>query len=322
MGIYDRDYYRESSGRWWSDFGGRQATVGLVAVTCTAFVLQMLTAPPGTGDVAHSQLARWADFYLPAILDGQIWRLITPHFLHGGLWHLALNMLILYWVGRELEGIYGPREFLAFYLTTALIVSLGKVALGLAGLTSPETRGLGASGPVTAAFIVFTCHFPYRTILLFFILPVPAWLLAVGVVVLDLLGFLGMGEAGIGYSAHLLGAAFAFLYYREQWRVTGWLNCLTGWVPRLAGRGAARRVPAPRLYAEPEEPEQAVAARAGGAATAAAEGRSARAVDEQLEAKLDLVLEKVSRYGRESLTPEERDILLKASEVYKRRRGQ
>ena len=163
---------------------------------------------------------------------------------------------------------------------------------------------------------MFACHFPYRTILLFFIIPAPAWLLAVGIVVLDLLGFLGMGEQGIGYSAHLLGAAFAYAYYRFHWRVTGWLDQLAGWVPR-SGR---RRAPTPRLYVETDEPGEAVGARAGGSGAATAEGKAARSVDEQLEAKLDHVLEKVSRYGRDSLTPEEREILLRASEIYKRRR--
>ncbi|HET6573291.1 MAG TPA: rhomboid family intramembrane serine protease [Fimbriiglobus sp.] len=314
MGIYDRDYYRDSSGRWWADLGGRSATFWLVLVTCVVFVGQVLTAQP-PGGIGRDPLAEWGDFYLPAILDGQLWRLITPHFLHGGLWHIFLNMLVLYWVGRELEGIYGSREFLAFYLTTALLISLGMVALGLAGIN--QGRALGASGPVTAAFILFACHFPYRTILLFFIIPCPAWLLAVGIVVLDFMGFIGRGQPGIGYSAHLLGAVFAFAYFRLHWRVTGWLDQLTGWVPRSRGR----RAPTPRLFVESDDLGETVGARTGGA-PATAEGRASRSVDEQLEAKLDQVLEKVSRYGRESLTPEERDILLRASEIYKRRRGQ
>jgi membrane associated rhomboid family serine protease len=309
MGIYDRDYYRDSSGRWWADFGGRSATFWLVLVTCGVFVLQLMT-----GD----RLAEWGAFHYPSILNGQVWRLITPHFLHSTstLWHIALNMLILYWVGRELEGVYGPREFLAFYLAAALIVSLGMLALGLAGFN--PGRGIGASGPVTAAFVLFACHYPYRTIYLFFVIPVPAWLLAVGVVAMDLLGFLGAGNTGVGYSAHLLGAAFAFAYHRLNWRVTGWIDRLTGW----ASGSGRRRSPPPRLYVETDEPSEAVGARASGATASATESRSARSVDEQLEAKLDHVLEKVSRYGRESLTPEEREILLQASEIYKRRRGQ
>jgi hypothetical protein len=48
--------------------------------------------------------------------------------------------------------------------------------------------------------------------------------------------------------------------------------------------------------------------------------RPKEAADENLEAKVDQVLEKVSKHGQESLTPEERDILFKASELYKKRR--
>ncbi len=313
MGIYDRDYYRDSSGRWWANLGGRSVTFWLVAVNCVVFLLQIVTA--SRAGVGNDLLARWGDFYLPAIEAGQVWRLLTLHFLHADLLHLAFNMLILYWAGRELEGIYGPREFLAFYLATALLISLAMVALGLAGFDLG--RALGASGPVTAMFILFACHFPRRTIYLFFILPVPAWGLAIGVVVLDFLGFIGMRQSGIGYSAHLLGALFAFAYFRLNWRVSGWASRAPGW---LAGN-ARRRGPGPRLYVGADDPAEVVGARAGGAGSAANEGKAGRSVDEQLEAKLDHVLEKVSRYGRESLTPEERDILLRASEIYKRRRG-
>ena len=44
-------------------------------------------------------------------------------------------------------------------------------------------------------------------------------------------------------------------------------------------------------------------------------------MDEQLEAKVDAVLEKVARSGQASLTEHEREILLRASELYKRRRS-
>jgi hypothetical protein len=87
----------------------------------------------------------------------------------------------------------------------------------------------------------------------------------------------------------------------------------------LTGR---RRVPRLSIYdgrdeIDEEVPVHAAAGRAGRAPVETA-GRS---VDEQLEEKLDQVLEKVSRTGRESLTPEENQILLRASEIYKRRRG-
>src|SRR5438477_312233 len=82
----------------------------------------------------------------------------------------AVNMLVLYWVGSELEAIYGSKEFLGFYLAAALLISLAEVVMGLMGFGDPRTRTLGASGAVNAAFVVYACHYPYRQIMLFFIL--------------------------------------------------------------------------------------------------------------------------------------------------------
>lgn len=50
------------------------------------------------------------------ILNGQVWRLITPVLLHGGIIHLAFNMYALFSIGRSLEQFYGHWRFLALYL--------------------------------------------------------------------------------------------------------------------------------------------------------------------------------------------------------------
>jgi hypothetical protein len=73
------------------------------------------------------------------------------------------------------------------------------------------------------------------------------------------------------------------------------------------------------VHQEKPEPEPAAAVTSGGiGAGKSVAGGSA--VDEHLEAKLDQVLEKVARSGKESLTEDEREVLLKASEIYKKRR--
>jgi hypothetical protein len=136
---------------------------------------------------------------------------------------------------------------------------------------------------------------------------VPAWLLVAIIVGIALMGSLGDG----GPVPTLTAAAFAFLYFRAQVRITNLLPNLSGW---STGR---RRL---RVFNERDEAEQPVGAASTRGAKTAGGSRPARGVDEQLEAKLDHVLEKVSQYGRDSLTPEERDILLRASEIYKRRR--
>jgi hypothetical protein len=109
-----------------------------------------------------------------------------------------------------------------------------------------------------------------------------------------------MGVMAAVVSAPLAAAAFALGYYKFQWRVTTW------W-PDL--RGLRRRLTRPplRVYRE-EEPATPVSVSA------------TSPDDEQLEAKMDAILEKISRTGKESLTPGEREVLLRASEVFKRRR--
>jgi hypothetical protein len=144
-----------------------------------------------------------------------------------------------------------------------------------------------------------------------FLIPMPVWLLVTLLVAANVLAFAG---GGLGVAPHLIAAIFGFLYHRTQIRITGWL-------PRLPGLGTERRRPRLRVFEEPLRGEAAVGAAAAPSMRTSAPVATDRAVDEQLEAKLDLVLEKVSRYGRDSLTAEEQDLLQRASEIYKRRRG-
>lgn len=77
------------------------------------------------------------------------WRLITSALLHGGLMHLALNMLALWMLGPALEEAMGKLPFLATYLVTALA---GSVAVPLFGSNSVV---VGASGAIFGLFGVY-----------------------------------------------------------------------------------------------------------------------------------------------------------------------
>ncbi|OWK34866.1 rhomboid family intramembrane serine protease [Fimbriiglobus ruber] len=314
MGIYDRDYYRESSTDWWGFLGSRPATVGLIVVSCAVFVGQLMTR---VGRDGSDLFMLWGDFYPPAIFHGQVWRLLTAYFLDdtSNFLRLAFNMLILYWAGREIEGIYGSREFLCFYLFSALLISLGSLVLAATELIDPEHHQIGSGGPVTTTFLLYACHYPYRKILLFFILPVPVWALALGTLVIGFMGALGSGRPGIGLTTYLIGGLFAYLYFRSSLRLSSLLA--------VSFTARARRAPPPRLFVPPvdddRDPVRATPPNRGGRGAAAE--RDGSTLDEHLEAKVDQVLEKVARFGRESLSPDEHELLLKASEIYKRRRG-
>jgi len=90
----------------------------------------------------------YSDFVLygPLVADGEWWRLLTAGFLHGGLFHLLLNMYALYFLGRMLEPALGHVRFGAIYFAALLAGSFGAVLL------SPDTPVVGAS---TAIFGLF-----------------------------------------------------------------------------------------------------------------------------------------------------------------------
>ncbi|MEZ4743490.1 MAG: rhomboid family intramembrane serine protease [Bdellovibrionota bacterium] len=68
-------------------------------------------------------------FSLPAIFSGQIWRLITPIFLHGDFWHLLFNMLWLYQLGGQIEAIKGSRYYIVMMVSIGIICNISQYVI-------------------------------------------------------------------------------------------------------------------------------------------------------------------------------------------------
>lgn len=315
MGIYDREYYRTEGPSFLGNFSSRGTVCKwLIAINVLLFVIQIatLSRDPDSGRIKTDVLGQpdMGEFTKALNLqpekivhDKQVWRLLTHAFLHSlSPLHILFNMLFLWWFGNELEEMYGPREFLALYLTAAIFAG---VCLTLHGLTMPHRiAGVGASGAVSALTALFALHFPNRQVLLFFVIPMQIWLLAVFYFGYDFLVFVAGTQTKTAVAAHLGGGLFGLLYYRFQWKLTGILPGLREWRKRKAR-------PRLKLYRE-EEPAPA--------AVAAARVPAEHEIDEHFEAKLDAVLEKMSLVGKDNLTDAEKEILLRASEIYRRRR--
>lgn len=303
MGIYDRDYYRDDADGWWSNLDGKWVTVRLIAIMAATFVAQLFTRDAG------NPILTWGAFSVPPILEGQVWRLVTPYFLHPfDLIRVIFDLYLLYWAGTVVEGIYGRKEFAGFIGASIGFASLVCLLIGV--LNEGKSGFVGASAVVSSVLVLFACHFPTQRVMLLFFIPVPVWLIAVGVVGFNLISAMAPG-GGLAPIAVLAMAGFSVTYFQTQMRVTNFLSGLT-----------RRSQPRLRVYAEPDEPEVSVTASVSSASRAGSgEPTKSRGLDEQLEAKLDQVLEKVARLGKQSLTPEENAILLRASEIYKRRRS-
>ncbi len=213
MGFNDRDYQRGNSydrqpGLYLG--GPRSMTTNVIIFTCVAYVVQLLSHDWLTQVCILSK-----DWYRE---PWQAYRLLTYGFIHSprDLWHILLNMFALWLFGRDVESRYGGREFLAFYLCAIVFAGL---VWTIAEIPSPiPSAVLGASGGIAAVVILFAMNYPHRTILLMFVIPMPMWVAAVIMVVMDAFGAIDRAHNPIACTAHLGGAMFGFLYYQWGWR--------------------------------------------------------------------------------------------------------
>jgi len=299
MGILDRDYYRDDR-RGWGD-GGLRAIPALIALTVGVFVVQLFSGP---GRPAFDPLYSGGAFYFDGVVAGDVWRLVTSFFVHNprNWFAIIFGMLALYWFGTDLEDHYGTRRFVWFYLLAGLFGSAGKMAMGAFGV-EPNVLTAGAAGPVFAVLTLYALHYPTRQILVMFVIPVPVGLLVVLVIVAYSLFFVGGGGSKMEISVPLLGALFGGAYYKLA----------TASFPRRSGASRSERL-RPKLALRRVDPPDDVE----DDPTPEPRPRSGKP-DEYLEARLEAVLEKISRSGRDSLTAEENAVLLQASEVYRKK---
>ncbi|MBN2024120.1 MAG: rhomboid family intramembrane serine protease [Pirellulales bacterium] len=300
MGIHDRDYYRPAQPG--INIRGPSTVVGwLVAINVALYLANGLFTP-GTSahpDLITRTLALQADTLARPLLW---WQLVTWGFCHSpwpNYMHILGNMLGLWFLGRDIESKYGSKEFLRLYMV--LIVFSGacwcayEMIHGLVAGVPVNASATGASGAVAGIVVLYALHFPRRTLLLFFVLPVPAWVAGVLLIVMDSFGALQPGGSNIAHAAHLGGAAFAFAYYRLGWRIAPltdrWLSF--SWL---------KRRPRLRLH-DPDGNRDGVADGA-----------------DEISDEVDRILAKIHREGEHSLTRKERRTLEAASREYQQRR--
>lgn len=295
MGLYNRNYMGQQPQQASTK---RSIVPKLVAVTVSVFLLQLLTRRPGEGDSAVFQwLAVERDLVLSS---GQFWRLLTYAFCHSEqtLLHIAFNMLALFFLGRVVAHTIGDREFLWMYLAAAVFAGILQLcAMALSRSPGPDWA-LGASGAVSAVFVLFALHYPNLKLYLFGVLPVQARLLLGLVVAYDVLGFLKLTPsflvpegATVGHAAHLGGMVFGFLYFRCDMRITRWWDIFAKRVSKveMPKRGL-------KVYNPVDQPEVDYAD------------------------KVDDILAKISQNGEDSLTDRERRVLSQASQHMKSKR--
>lgn len=271
-------------------------------------------------------------FYRPGAIDplalvperflgGHVYQLLTYQFSHANLFHLVVNMLLLFFLGRFLERIIPGRQILAIYLLGGF--AGGLVQLGFDLLLGDKTQIVGASASVLAIVFALIAHMPNQVFrfLLFFVVPVRLSMKQIGLIFIavDLVTLVfqyflapaaGDAQTRTGVFAHFGGMAAGWLYFRHVYPRLPRLN-VTGSSPsRRSPR--ARRAPKTgrkfgiRIVRNEDAPG------AGNTDSPGGQGP-------YLNPSVDAILDKISEQGMQSLTADERRILEKSSKKLARK---
>ena len=251
----------------------RIVLLSLLGLNAAAFVIQVFLTSWNRGFVLE-----YLGLSDRGISDAYAWQFFTAPLLYNNVWHFIANMLVLYFIGRDVEAIIGQRQFLFLYLFGAFSGELGHLFL-----MPSDCVLFAAGGGIAAIFIAYVTILPEleMTTLLLFMVPVRLKMRRVGQIALfaavALLLFDRTGS--VGHSAFLGGA------------VAGWFYAhLLGFGPTslLQRMLRRRRVEAARLRA--------------------------LSADQFVEEEIDPLLEKISRRGLASLSRRERRLLEQARE--------
>ncbi|RZK17979.1 MAG: rhomboid family intramembrane serine protease [Hymenobacter sp.] len=232
------------------------------------------------------------------------WTLISYAFVHEGFLHILFNMLNLYWFGQLIREYLGDRRLVGLYLLGAL---MGAAFFLLAYNFIPALQPfvgqpvIGASASVTAVIVAAATLLPDYTFMLFIIGQVKIKWIAVAVVLISIAGING-GNPG-GEITHLGGALLGFVFVKQLKAgrdMSTPVTAVVEWFSRLfSPRPSSMRV-------THRQPAAATRATAG---TGKAAGPSATGQDE-----IDLILDKISHSGYESLSKDEKQKLFRASQ--------
>ena len=115
-------------------------SVTLFLIIASIMATIVMSVPGAVGVVRALYFSEYMGRHFPEISGGEVWRLVTPIFMHGGIMHLAFNMLWVYQLGGMIEKNEGSRYFGLFALSVAVLVNTaqylvaGPLFVGMSGV--------------------------------------------------------------------------------------------------------------------------------------------------------------------------------------------
>lgn len=265
-------------------------TIILINVVLFVIAIVLRAVAPTFGLLSYFELPKdFFDFIL------QPWSIFTYGFLHYGLFHVLFNMLILYFVSRMVLNLFNVKMALSIYF---LGIICGGLAFLLVYNVLPASM-IGNAGPLIGAsagvraLLIFICAYLPNNEVRFFTFNIKLKYIAYALVFFDVLGLFTTNQGG--YVAHL-GAVLLGYFYATQLQNgndigSGFQNLMDWFANLFSKKPVLKTVHKSRR-------------------------KSARATDKEFDEfnkqkKIDLILDKISKSGYESLSKEEKEFLFK-----------
>jgi len=245
----------------------------LVSVNFGIFLLQTIARTEGMFFPLFGLVPKlvWSEFML--------WQPFTYLFFHGGIWHVLINMFVLWMFGSELERLWGKEHFLKFYFVTGVGAGLVTMIFGLSSMTPI----VGASGAVYGVLLAYGLTYPNRTVYLYGIIPIKSLWFVVGIGVIAFMSSFD-NVSQISHLTHLSGMVIGYLMLKRPIRFNDlWFTI-------------RKRTLEYKIKHEEKKVTQ----------------------HQEIEREIDRILDKINREGFESLTEEENDRLYKGSQSLSR----
>ncbi|KGK28778.1 MULTISPECIES: rhomboid family protein [Cellulophaga] len=268
----------------------------LIVVNVALFIITRLVAVLfGTSVDA---LVHW--FELPkdfGTFITQPWSIVTYAFFHGNLGHIFFNMIMLYFTGRIFMNLFGERKFINVYFLGAIF---GGLLFMLSYNIFPALTGLnnsliGASAAVMAVLIFVCTYTPNQEVRVIFF-NIKLWHLGVTFIVIDLVFIGGNSNIG-GRLSHLGGAFIGYLYASQLTKGRDIGAGFSGMLDSIQNLFTKeKKAPLKTVYRKPSSNLKTVAA----------------SDKEKHQRQIDIILDKISKSGYESLSKAEKDFLFKA----------
>lgn len=300
----------------WNDFSItlRQGNVvlWLITINLGIFILQAFVGLVGflfmVDSVAFETFYR-GFFYAPSNLNSLLhkpWTILTYAFFHADFWHILFNLLYLYWFGRIFQVYHSEKRLLNLYILGAFVGGFFYITsynlFPVFEQAKQQAYLLGASGAVWSIIAAAMATNPAYRIRLFIIGSVPLWGIVLFMFGRDLLSF---QENPGGILAHFGGMITGFSFvglYRRGYNIIGWMS----W-PR-------ERISSWRLS---RQNQRQYSARVQRQANFQNKGKnrnfSAQSSQQNEQEQLDVILDKISAKGYDSLTKEEKTFLFNQS---------